>query len=258
VKTALIITTYNWQQALSLSLNSALKQNILPDEIVIADDGSTPETKEIVAEFSKKSDVKIIHSWQEDKGFRAAKSRNLAIKKTSADYIVCVDGDMILDKNFVKEHINAAEKGCYIQGSRVLLGQSLTEQILRTMRFGVPSLFSNQVKNNENSIQNVFLSKILSIKKSQKLKGIKSCNFSFFKNDFFKVNGFNEDFITWGREDSEFIARLYNIGIRRKNLKFGGIQYHLHHHEGHRNSKNDALLQKTIDKKMKWCENGVL
>ena len=78
---SLIITTYNWPEALELVLTTAVKQSVQPNEIIIADDGSAKDTKLLVNTFSKKTSVPIVHSWQEDDGFRLSKSRNLAISK---------------------------------------------------------------------------------------------------------------------------------------------------------------------------------
>ena len=82
---------------------------------------------------------------------------------------------------------------------------------------------------------------------------------SFYKSDCIKINGFNSSFIVWGREDSEFVIRLLNNKIRRKNLKFSAIQYHLWHYESNRKSlpANDMILKKTIEKKLVWCEEGI-
>lgn len=258
MKVALIITTYNSVLPLKLCLKSVLEQSFLPDEIIIADDGSTDETKRLVENFKQQNHhLNIFYVWQEDKGFRAAKSRNNAAKISKSEYLIYIDGDIILHKNFVKDHVKNAKLNTYLQGSRVILKESFTKQIFEKQIFEKPCLFSSNTKNNLNGYYNIFLSFIISKFSKNTQKGIRSCNFSFFKSDFLKVNGFNEDFIAWGREDSEFIARLYNAGINRKNLKFAGIQYHLYHNEGSSSSKNDALLQKTIDEKLTWCENGI-
>ena len=254
---SLIITTYNWVEALELSLKSALTQTKLPDEIIIADDGSDKETEKLIKKISKLTDIKIIHSWQEDLGFRAARSRNLAISKSSCEYIICIDGDMILDKNFIENHMQCAKKGFYLQGSRVLLKQNLTQQIIDNMHFTKPPLFSKKIKNNINGIYSKFLSSLQCKINSQSHKGVRSCNFSFYKNELIKVNGFNEEFTKWGREDSEFVERLYNIGVRRNNLKFSGIQYHLYHKEGNSNNFNDSILENTIKNRLTWCDNGI-
>ena len=96
MKLTLIITTYNWPESLLLELQSVENQLVSPSQIIIADDGSTKETKKLIDNFNKTSDLNIIHSWQEDIGFRVARSRNNAILKSSGEYIVLIDGDSIL------------------------------------------------------------------------------------------------------------------------------------------------------------------
>ena len=105
MKLTLIITTYNWPDSLLLVLKSILNQTVLPDEIIIADDGSGSETRELISKFKKDTNLNIIHSWQDDIGFRAAKSRNNAIIESTGDYIVLIDGDVILHPNFLEDHI---------------------------------------------------------------------------------------------------------------------------------------------------------
>mgnify|MGYP001042012805 FL=1 len=227
MRVSLIITTYNWPESLILVLKSIENQTIFPEEVVIADDGSTVETKEIIAKFQKDSDLNIIHSWQEDNGFRVAKSRNKAIAKSCGDYIILIDGDIILHPKFVQDHVNNAKVGYFMQGSRVLLSQDITEQIIISNRISF-SFFSKGMKGRKNSIHSNFLSKIFSTKKNY-LRGIKTCNIAFFRQDFINVNGFNNEFEGWGREDSEFVVRLFNTGINRKSLRFNAIQYHLWH-----------------------------
>lgn len=253
---ALIITTYNWVEALELTILSALKQTVLPAEIIIADDGSTDDTKALIDKFINNSQVPIIHSWQEDDGFRLARSRNLAISKSSSDYIIVVDGDMILHKKFIEDHLRCAKKGFYLQGSRVMLDDIYSKKILNTKKTNI-NIFSSHVKNSLNGIHSLLFNKIVCSKIKRAHKGIRGCNFSFFKNDALLVNGFNEDFITWGREDSEFVERLYNNGILRKDIKFSAIQYHIYHKEGNSNNINDEYLDKTIFLKLKWCKNGL-
>ena len=82
---------------------------------------------------------------------------------------------------------------------------------------------------------------------------------AFWREDVIRVNGFNEDFIGWGREDSEFVHRMLNLGLQRLYLKFAGVGYHLYHKENSRRSlaDNDIILQKTIDEKLTYCPNGI-
>ncbi|MBV5318280.1 MAG: glycosyltransferase family 2 protein [Desulfobulbaceae bacterium] len=254
---SLIITTYNWKEALRLSLQSVLAQTLLPREIVVADDGSRPDTAELVREFSASSPVPVIHSWQEDEGFRSAQSRNKAISKARGDYIILIDGDIVLESHFVADHRTFAQSGYFVQGTRALLGQELSVQSLKTGQFRLPFL-AKGLENKKNCLRSVVLSRLLSFR-TRRLIGVKTCNFAFWKQDALLVNGFNEDFIGWGREDSEFAARLINFGIRRLDLKFHALGYHLHHPMNTRDrlAINDAILNATIEKKLKRCERGI-
>jgi glycosyltransferase involved in cell wall biosynthesis len=257
MRVSLIITTYNRPKALFLVLQSIKGQTKLPDEIIIADDGSDDSTKKCIAEFQKSSTLKIIHSWQSDKGFRVAKSRNKAIAKASSKYVVIVDGDMILHHNFIADHEKNAEDGFFIQGTRVLLTQDRVNKVFKnhTINF---SFLSEGLKNRKNAIHSNFLSKLFSIKKNS-LYGLKTCNVAFFKKDCVSVNGFNNDFEGWGREDNEFFVRLINKGINRKTLRFNAIQYHLWHIDASRKSvlQNEEILRKAIIENLNWCENGI-
>ena len=257
MRVSLVITTYNRPDALLLVLRSIEGQMTLPDEVIIADDGSDSESQKLITDFRQSSNLNIIHSWQEDKGFRAAKSRNKAISKSNVDYIVLIDGDMILHPEFINDHIKQAQPSYFVQGSRVLLTQDKTNQALYKQKINF-SLLSYGLQNRKNAIHSNSLSRLFSNKKNT-LRGIKSCNLAFFKQDFISVNGFNNEFEGWGREDSEFIMRLMNSGINRKNVRFNAIQFHLWHNENIRNSleKNEAILQNTINNQIKWCDSGL-
>jgi len=257
MKLTLIITTYNWPESLLLVIESIKHQTILPDEVIIADDGSTKETKDLINNFKKDTDLNIIHSWQEDMGFRASRSRNNAIFKSSGDYIVLIDGDTILHTNFVKDHIANAESGFFVQGSRVLLSEKQTKKALAEKIVNFP-FFSSELKNRKNSIHSKLLSLIFSNKKDH-LNGIKSCNMAFYRKDCLNINGFNNEFEGWGREDSEFVVRLINSGVKRKNVRFNAIQFHLWHNENSRMSlkRNDTMLDDAINNRIHWCENGI-
>jgi glycosyltransferase involved in cell wall biosynthesis len=257
MRTSLIITTFNWKEALELSILSVLKQTRLPDEIVIADDGSDNTTKEIVDRLANSSSIPLIHSWQQNKGFRLARSRNKAIAKSTGDYLILIDGDIVLEQHFIADHINAAKTGFFVQGTRVLLKESITRQALQQKELKA-CLSSPGLENRKNCLRSNLLSRLFSFS-STKLPGIKTCNFAFWKNDALAINGFNEEFLGWGREDSEFTARLFNNGIKRQNLRFHAIAYHLYHpiHSRQNLTINDAILANTCNKHLTWCKNGL-
>lgn len=256
MKTSLIITTYNWKEALQAVLESVKNQTRLPDEVIIADDGSSTDTSNTIKKQKEQFPIPLIHSWQEDKGFRAAESRNKAIAKASGDYIIIIDGDIVLNKHFIEDHIVNSKVDYFIQGGRVSLGKKFTAQFLA--KYMQPSLFSIDIKNRKNTIRSSTLSALFS-RKINSANSTRSCNMSFWKKDIIKVNGFNEDFVGWGREDSEFVHRLLNSDINRLYLKFSGIGYHLYHKENSRGSLkiNDDILNTTINENLQWCKNGL-
>jgi len=257
MKTALIITTYNWPNALELVLKSVLHQSVFPDEVIIADDGSGRETFKLINNIKKNYPIILKHIWQEDRGFRAARIRNKAIAASESDYIIGIDGDMILHKHFIKDHLKVAKRNRYVQGGRVLLNKLKTEEVLRYKQTTF-SFFEKGIKNRKNAIHSELLCRIFS-KTSKKLKGSKTCNYGIFKEDVIKINGFNNEFIGWGREDTEFLARFLNSGGERFDVKFCAIAYHLYHNENSRKSilENDKKLRDTILNKKTYCEKGI-
>ena len=257
MKVSLIITTYNWKEALELSLLSGLNQKKRPVEIVVADDGSRSDTGKMIAAIAAHSPVPVIHSWQEDKGFRLSASRNKAIAKTSGDYIVLIDGDIIMEEHFIADHIHFAQRGCFVQGTRVLLKEGLSEEVLDRKKMP-ETLCKKEVENRKNCLRSAFLSRLASFK-NRGMNGVRTCNFAFWREDAVAINGFNEDFVGWGREDSEFTARLLNYGLMRRSVKFKALAYHLYHSRNDRSHlpENDRLLKETIEQKKVWCKKGV-
>jgi len=257
MKVSLIISTYNRPDALELVLMSIEQQTVRPAEVIIADDGSGIDTAEIIKKYQTSSSFRIIHSWHEDKGFRLARSRNKAISLAEFEYIIQIDGDVILHKNFIEDHINSASEGFMVQGSRVLLDELTTLKSIKRKKI-VFNVLMRGIKNRKNMFRSKFLSKIFR-KYSNSLSGLRGCNMSYFKDDFYKVNGFNNEIEGWGREDSEFVARLFNLGVKRKNVKFLCIQYHLWHGLENRNNiaSNNHILNETIDKGIIFCNSGL-
>ena len=257
LSTSLIISTYNREDALELTLLGILKQSELPDEIIIADDGSGEATRDTLERYRKKFPIPIVHCWHEDLGFRLSAIRNKAIAMASGDYIIMIDGDIIAHPHFIKSHKRNARKGQFVQGSRVLLQEKFTAQVLVEKRINF-SFFNWGIKNRLNTIYSPILSKLISFY-NNKPNRIRGANLSFWKEDVLQINGFNEDFVGWGREDSEFAVRMKNLGIVRKHMKFAGFGYHLYHKESSRESlvKHDHILEQAIVHQLKACDNGI-
>jgi len=257
MKVSLIITTYNRPDALTLVLAALKRQTCPPSEILVADDGSGPDTATIIRHMASGSAIPIHHLWQDDKGFRAARCRNRAIAAARGDYLIFIDGDMVPSRRFIADHLLISRPGHFVQGTRVLIGKEKTRQFLEK-GWREPCLFTPGIKNRKNLLRSPMLAKIM-LHPSSSGSGIRTCNFACWRDDAIRVNGFNEDFHGWGREDSEFAARLMNAGVRRLSLRFMARAFHLYHHEAPREglAANDAILEDTVKNRKTRCERGV-
>lgn len=258
MKISVIVTTYNRPEALLEVLKGLIQQVQLPNEVVVADDGSTDETRTAVARMKDLCPFSVQHVWQEDRGFRLARIRNKAILASRGSYIVMLDGDCIPDTRFVQDHLSIAEVGHFFQGKRVLVQQKAVGKFTHRSigRFRIRNLFARGIENRHHLISVPFFPAL----RSTQISGIRGCNMGFFREDIFKVNGYNECFIGWGREDSELAVRFYKAGLRRKEHPFKAICYHLWHPEKYRErlTINDTLLQKAIKSDGYRCTNGLM
>ncbi|MBW2156165.1 MAG: glycosyltransferase family 2 protein [Deltaproteobacteria bacterium] len=259
MKTSVIITTYNRPDMLLKVLEGLEYQTRSADEVIVADDGSGAQTKEIVHRFVQSFMYPLYHVWQEDRGFRAARVRNKAINKSDGQYIILLDGDCIPGKHFIRDHLSLAKKGFFFQGKRILinrrLSQAFTYEDGNSFSKMVKYIFSRNISNGHHVIRWPWFPAY----SSTRLGGIRSCNMGFFREDIFAVNGFNQNFIGWGREDSELAVRLYKYGIKRREHPFMAVCYHLWHkeHERKRLTINDVLLRKAIESNEYYCADGL-
>ncbi len=257
MRLSVIISTYNRPHYLERTIEGYLHQTRLPDEIVVADDGSAEATALRIGEMTAMSSIAIKHVWHEDKGFRAAAIRNKAVAASSGEYLIFCDDDSIPSRALVADHLQYAESGHFIQGHRVLLGEHASQHFRQ--RDGTNSAFIwLALQGKAGNVTNAFRFPLPLIRRSLSMRGIRSCNMSLFRKDFLSVNGFNEDFVGWGKEDSELALRLYKHGLRRKDLKFRACCFHLHHKHFSRENleKNVQRLQASVNEPA-FCPNGI-
>lgn len=254
---SLITPTYNWPNALELLLLSVKNQSVYPNEVIIADDGSREDTRILIEKFQKDFPIPLLHIWHEDIKNRKPRIMNKAIAASKYDYIIEIDGDIIMNKYFIEDHLSFAEKGHYLFGSRVNIKESILSKIFKekTLNF---NLFSKGIKKRARTIRIPFLMQFSKAveKRSSKLRG---CNMSFWKEDFIKINGFNESLVGWGIDDSEMIERLHNSNIKGKRLKFAGIAYHIFHKEQSKShiEINNEIEKLTVEQKLTYIEKGI-
>lgn len=254
--TAVIVSTYNAPEYLSIVLNGYLGQSLLPDELIVADDGSAGDTAALVQAFAARASFPVRLVWQEDLGFRAAKIRNEAAKASTAEYLIFTDGDCVPHPRFVEDHAGLAGDGWLVQGKRMLLGKELSRG------FSAPGwgrLLLACLKGNASGAHHLLrLPGLVLAKKG--LRGVKTCNLALFRRDYFAVNGSNEDFVGWGREDAELVTRLYRYGLKRKDPLFSALVFHLWHAENSRMNlgENDRMLAAAEQGSNFYCANGIV
>jgi glycosyltransferase involved in cell wall biosynthesis len=266
MKVSLIIITYNWPTALARTLESVAAQTRLPDEVLIADDGSGPETAAVIERARKTFPVPLKHIWQEDLGFRAARARNRGIAASKGDYIVLLDGDMMIHPDFIADHLMLAEPGFFLQGGRLKANHAESQRLLA----GGRPVYAPWVKANFHEFDGTkrlyaFRAPMLARWKSRSRSGgrVMSCNMSFWRKDLLRVNGFDERMEGYGAEDRDLAVRLENAGLRRRALKWCALAMHFEHNSRAQEDVNDPslpnnrLLHEAIERKLVRCELGI-
>ena len=254
MKTAVIVTTYNRPDALAAVLAGYFDQADHDFELLIADDGSTDDTRKLVESHAVRAPFKLHHVWQEDSGFRPGAARNRAAAQTLADYIIFADGDCVPARNFVRQHQVLAEPEFFLSGNRVLLSPSFTQLVLAQHapihQWRAARWLRAWVSRDVNRLLPLLKLPDTSFRKRspRQWEGVKTCNLSLWRTDFMRVNGFDESYSGWGLEDSDLAIRLIHAGIHHKSARFATPAFHLWHRENDRSrlSKNQKLLDEII------------
>ena len=256
---SIIVTTYNWPEALALVLKALARQSQLPAEVIVADDGSRADTRQLLERLARDYPVPLRHHWQEDLGFRVARSRNRAIAAARGDYVLLLDGDMVAHRHFVADHLRYACAGSFVQGSRVLTSPALSRHMLDAGRIDL-DVFTPNLQRRRNALRwPMFASVNLRRSGRKPPRAIKTCNQGWFRGDLLALNGFDERMQGWGREDDELAWRAWHAGIGARHLRFAALAWHLHHQERHVDgeSGNDGYLQDTRASHRTRTEHGI-
>lgn len=257
MKTTVIVTTYNWPEALEKVLQALSVQTIVPDEVIIADDGSSRAVVEKINKTIESIDnLKIQHVWHEDRGFRAAEIRNRAVGESSGEYLIFIDGDSIPCRRFIELHQKNRRKGWFVSGGRILMSKEYTENLLNRGLDENPCLikpyvwFTRYLSCHVNKpVRRIIVPQIVSRWWwRRRWEGARTCNLATWKKDFESVNGFDLEFEGWGYEDSDLVVRLLRKGLLRCHLGIGNPVLHCWHAEKSRARKkmNYRMLTETI------------
>ena len=239
-----LVATYNWPQALGLCLHSLNAQTDRQFEVVIADDGSTPHTADLIHAFTKVARFPIQHVWQDDLGFRKARILNTALERAQGKYLVFLDGDCMVQPDFIARHRQLAAQGHLVTGSRVLLNATLTAQLMdaagrdiETWSFkeflaNIPLL---RITGGVNKVLPFFIkfpANRFRLYRHFVWRRIKGCNMACWAEDARHIGGFDVSLTGWGHEDADFVFRLQDSGVKRISGAWATEVLHLHHPVG--------------------------
>lgn len=267
-KVSVIITNYNQSQTLAFLLKSLERQEFSDFEIIVADDGSTDQSRQVVEEAARSFPGRSIR-WetQDDRGYRKAKILNQAVRVAHAPYLVFLDADVIVSRKFIADHWNQRSLHGVVCGRRVDLGPEVSsrvtkERVLRGDFDGVSwSLLWSALKKDSVGmkrgfrIQNRILRKLLGYEGPIDILG---SNFSLWKSDLLHVNGFNEALEEYWGEDGDLFIRLRNSGVKMVGAKGLCIQFHIFHTRRVPSLENVKKYQELLtDSTYKWAELGI-
>jgi len=233
---SVIVATYNRPDALRLVIQSLLGQTDRNYEILIADDGSKQDTAELVESFQATSNIAIHHIWQTDDGFRLSRIRNLATKQAKGEYLIFLDGDCIVQPDFVTQHRKLAKPQYMVTGSRILLEKQLTERLCTSQNWLFDKFKSEAIRHRLNGQVNKILPLYIKLPWAFSRgysdfvwRRIKGCNLACWKADAESIHGFDEEMVGWGHEDADFVFRLHQQGVRRTSGAWATEVLHLWH-----------------------------
>ncbi len=237
MRTGYVVLTYNRSDALLAVLRALAPQCGAQDVVVIADDGSRPEHVRALRAGLPRFACPVRHVWHPDVGFTAARARNLGAANARADYVVFMDGDCVPTPHFAVQHGRLRAPGVFVNGSRVLLSERLSTQVLRgetdLARLSRLDWVRLRARRDVNKLSHLLCWSGAPgrVQSAFHWRGIRSCNFGLWYRDLEAVNGFDETFSGWGHEDADLVLRLHRHGLRRKNGFLATEVLHLWHPE---------------------------
>jgi glycosyltransferase involved in cell wall biosynthesis len=226
---SVLLTTYNQPRFLERSLLAYDRQTYDHFEVVIADDGSGPETRKLIEAMKQEVSYPLRHAWQEDSGFRVARSFNNAIRISNNDYLITSSCDCLPRFDFVEKHAEFAQEGYYAGGGHVRMSEAFTKRL--TLDMVKAGTYEDALDRNAwaRIRRRHFKHRFYQLVKSKRRPKFLGLNFAVHKKAAFEINGFDENFQGWGQEDSDFRERLKKHGLKPRSILPHAIVFHMYH-----------------------------
>ena len=259
----IIISTYERTEALALVLKSLIAQTYRHFKVVVADDGSRIQTRELVERVARDGHLSLTHVWQEDQGYRLAAIRNRAIAAIDTEYLIFIDGDCLTRPNFVARHARLAERGWFVRGSRISLRRTLTNEVLtrniRVHEWDALRWLTQRLRRRTDRFTPLLSIPLGPLRKisPHAWDGAKGCNLAVWRDDALAINWFDESYKGWGAEDNDFVVRLIKRGVYRKDGRYAVPVLHLWHPQRTPETENYDRFAKRVAGLQSWIECGV-
>jgi glycosyltransferase involved in cell wall biosynthesis len=267
MKASLFVTTYELPQHLELVCAGLARQSCREFEVLFCDDGSSPETAKIIQRFAQASQIQTQHIWQEHQGFRKCRILNRAIPQSTGPVLIFLDGDCIPHRDFIQDHLDEQEEGFYLAGRRLELGPKISAQltpervtlgffdrpqaeVLWSSLTGDSAHFNRSIHMRSRWLRNLF--------KMNHIVDLKGCNYSVPRHHIEAINGFDESYEGYGREDTDVEIRLQNLGLKIKSMKGLALQFHVWHPKRDFTPANDERLDELKQTRRFRCKTGLI
>jgi len=255
---AVIITTFERPEHLRRSLASIAAQDrvIGGFELIVCDDGSQDGTAQLVTDFAADVDFPVSFLTHPHSGFQPGRCRNDGVRSSVAPYLVFCDGDCVLPPDHLAAHAAAGRRRTVLLGEPCYLNETQSGRVSeRKIRSGNLSVVIPR---------SVRLRLAISawLHRSAKRRKIYSGFFSLWREDFERINGFDEEFTGWGCEDDDLGLRLSRSGVRSASIMKLTRSFHLWHpwHPSRtprwRDGSNVAYYERRL--RLTRCLNGLI
>jgi len=224
---SVVLATFEQPNALAFALLGYGRQSFKDFEVVVADDGSGPATRKIVDEFRALGSFPLKHVRQENAGFRRAKITNEGIRASSGRVILISDGDCVPHRDFVRAHAEACAPGAFCAGGYVRLNpdqsRALTRENVAAGDYEAACTPAELRRFRWTHWKNRWALLFGRLRKPK----VYGCNLSADRDVLYAVNGLDENFDGFGKEDSDLRNRLRRHGARPVSLWGKAWVYHV-------------------------------
>lgn len=249
-----VVTTFEWPDALDIMLRSLSQQSDSRFDVVVADDGSGPETTAVVERWGEKFAARLSHVWQPDEGHRLALARNRGTLAARGEYMVFLDGDCVPRRHFVRALRAHSASGWFVAGRRLELSESLTRRVLDGEAEINHWSFARWLVEARREVTGI---RALTPRDRRRAGRTRLPDFEpenraygfllgIHRSDFERVNGYDMRYVGWGEEDVDLALRLRRLGLRCGHAGPSATVLHLWHPTPTlRDHPNHPLLDET-------------